>query len=266
MKSKDKKLSNKQLLCNEIQRKEILKEIENFQNFDFEVYQKLIFYDERYFLEANSLTSPFSVYFSQCLKEEDKFYTPVAYEKMGISLLIAILDYEKLNPFSRIGNSDYKTLEKLRISVARNIISFEERYKTSAYCNVYLKNLNLVKKFESLNEKIIDQLINQNQKISKRSNSMSIRKTHNSSNNNIIINNYNNNYISLITNENISNENNLNGNVNNLKNIDSKKISYNFNIGNSIMNNININNYNFNVCNFENSNNSNLCKFHSFYY
>jgi len=264
--TKDKLSSNKQLINSENERLKLLKEIENFNNIDFDMYQKLMFFDERYFIEANSFTNPNNLNISQCLKEENLYYTPISYEKMGISLLIAILDYEKLNPFSRIGNSDFKTIENLRFYVANRTFNTEEKYISSAYCQNYIKNLNTVKKFESLNEKIIDK-ITKMEKTSKRSNSMNIRKIsnpYNNSNNNIVINNFNSNYFDLLSNGNFppGAKLNINSNNNNL----SKKITYNINVANSFMNNININNYNFNVHNYANSDN-NLCKlFENFYF
>jgi len=169
-------------------------------------------------------------------------------------MLIAVLDYEKLNPFSRLANTEYKSIENLRISVAHQIFQGEEKYKSSAFCQNYIKNLNSVKKFESINEKIIEKL--KNRKISKRSNSMSMRKINNAYNNNIIINNFNNNYFGLISSAN--NPHNINYDNNNFI-TDPKKVFYNINVGDSMMSQININNYNFNVCNYSNSDN-NLCK------
>ena len=252
--SKEKLNQNKNMINTELERQEILKQIENFENIDFEIYQKLVFFDERYFIEANSFKNPNKIHLSDCLKEEDHFYTPIAYEKMGISLLISVLDNEKLNPFSRIGNSNYKNLENLRLSLANSIFNSEEKYKSSAYCQNYMKNLNSVKKFESLNEKIYKK-ISENDKALKKSNSQNVRKISNPFNNNIVINNFSNNYFDILNNENFSESNNQN-NINN--NNDANKITYNINLGKSYMNNININNYNFNVCNFSNS--DNLCK------
>jgi hypothetical protein len=217
---------------------------------DFEAYKNLNFFDERYFLEANSLKNPNNKCFAQCLKEEERFYTPIAYEKMGVSLLISILDYEKLNPFSRLGSSDYKSIENLRMSVANHLFNSEEKYKSSAYCQNYMKNLDSVKKFESLNELIIHKL--NKDKVSKRSNSLSVKKMSNHygglyNSSNIIINNFNGKYFDLF-----ANRGNVNINTNENAN-DAKRIMYSVDVGNQLMNSININNFNNNLCNYENS-------------
>lgn len=181
-------------------------------------------------MEANSFKNPNNIFFSQCLKEEENFYTPIAYEKMGVSLLIAVLDYEKLNPFSRLGNSDYKSIESLRISVANHLFNSEEKYKASASCQNYIKNLDSVKKFESLNEKIIQKL--NKDKAAKRSNSMSVKK---------IINPYNYLYQNSITNEDANN---------------AKRTLFNVDAYYAFINSINVNNFNFNISNFANSQNT----------
>ncbi len=49
-----------------------------------------------------------------CASDEESFYTPIAYQKMGVSLLISILDYEGLNPFSRLYNSEFKEVRVVR--------------------------------------------------------------------------------------------------------------------------------------------------------
>ena len=218
---------------------------------DFEAYKNLNFFDERYFLEAKSFKNPNNNCFAQCLKEEERSYTPIAYEKMGVSLLISILDYEKLNPFSRLGSSDYKSIENLRMSVADHLFNSEEKYKSSAYCQNYVKNLDSVKKFESLNEMIIHKL--NKEKAFKRSNSLSFKKMINhygglyNNSSNIIVNNFNRKYFDLF-----ANGGNVNINTNENAN-DAKRIMYAVDVGNQLMNSININNFNNSVCNYENS-------------
>lgn len=178
---------------------------------------------------------------------------------MGVSLLIAVLDYEKLNPFSRVGNSDYQTIENLRMSVATQLLNSEEKYKTSSQCQSYLKNLNAVKKFESLGEKIIEKLSNIDKALAaKRSNSVDFRKISNSqfgffdnnssSSNNIVINNFNRNFFNLIASGKFGSEYG-NSDKYEFLNDAAKKFNYDIKVGNSLMNNININNYNFNMCN-----------------
>jgi hypothetical protein len=225
-----------------------LKEIENFDNIDYEMFQKLIFFDERYFMEANSFTNPNNLNISKCLKEEDQYYTPISYEKMGISLLISVLDYEKLNPFSRIGNTDFKCIENLRLYVANQIFHAEEKYKGSAFCQNYIKSLDSVKKFESINEKIIEKLFNL-EKLNKRRNSSNNRNISCPYySNNIIINNTNNNYFDYTSEGNFavdkySNLNSINNNLVNRNNYitQSKYFMINMNDNNYISNSHHLN-------------------------
>ena len=80
----------------------------------------------------------------QCLQDEENFYTPISYEKQGIAVLISVLDYEGLNPFSRIKNSEYKEVKNLRNLIEQNILCNNERYKSSLYYqNMYKKFLRI---------------------------------------------------------------------------------------------------------------------------
>ncbi len=151
------------------------------------------------------------------------------------------------------------------MSVANHLLNSEEKYKSSSTCQNYVKNLNAVKKFESLNEQITANLSKIEKASAKRNNSMINRKIsdisdpqyglfHNghasSCGSNIVINNFNGNYFDMLS----SGKMNVNANANNVNfNDAAKKIiynMYNINVGNSLLNSININNYNFNLPHF----------------
>lgn len=261
-------------ICNdsEIKGKEtVLNLIKSYNNFDFPLYKKLAFFDERYDLEADFIKHEKENHFKECSKEEKKFHTPIAYEKMGVSLLIAILDYEELNPFSRIGNTDYKSVENLRLSIANNLINSEEKFRSSSSCNNFIKNLNYMKKFKSIKEEITEKIL-QKDKILKRVKSeerlKNVDPNYDKINNNIIINNFNNNFFNFTNNKNFITEekNRLNKIINNIVNqtenqqflTDKKNMIYKLKVPDALMNRVNINHFNYNICGFGNENDDKL--------
>ena len=93
-----------------------------------------------------------------CLKDEELFYTPIAYEKMGVALLISVLDYEGLNPFSKIKKSEHKEVKVLRSATAQHIYNTNERYKNSLYYQNMYKNISTQKSFKSFYEKFFEKI------------------------------------------------------------------------------------------------------------
>lgn len=89
-----------------------------------------------------------------CKIDNQEFYTPIAYEKMGISLLISVLDYEGLNPFSRISNSIYRDIFGVREAVSGLILNTYDKFKGNIMCTNLHKNINSLKKFTSIYEKL----------------------------------------------------------------------------------------------------------------
>ena len=75
---------------------------------------------------------------------------------MGISVLIAILDYEKLNPFSRLGNTEYKSIESLRVIAGNYVFNSEVKFKSSSPCKNIIEEIHNHKKANSINQKIVD--------------------------------------------------------------------------------------------------------------
>jgi hypothetical protein len=142
--------------------------IENFSYINFEIYSKLMFYEYHYYNYNNKNNKEYkftnktklkfekdnSFFFS--IKDEEKYYTPVSYEKMGISLLIAILDYEKLNPFSRLGNTEYKCLENLRSVTGKYLFKNDEKFKLTPNIKIIYKNIKNQKGVISLQEKYVN--------------------------------------------------------------------------------------------------------------
>jgi hypothetical protein len=49
--------------------------------------------------------------------------------ELGENILVSILDVVEKNPYSRIPNSEHKTLEALRRSLATELLQEEERFK-----------------------------------------------------------------------------------------------------------------------------------------
>lgn len=90
-----------------------------------------------------------------CASDEDSFHTPISYQKMGVSLLTAILDYEGLNPFSRLYNSEFKDVKGVRENVSKNIYLKEDKYRGNLMISNLNKNIEAFKKFKSLFEKFI---------------------------------------------------------------------------------------------------------------
>ncbi len=97
-----------------------------------------------------------------CLPDEEFYHTPVAYHKMGASLLIAILDYEGLNPFSRIFNSQYNSVEGVRENLCNIIINKSEKFRGNLLFSNLSKNIDNFKKFNSLYEKYMTKNVRSN--------------------------------------------------------------------------------------------------------
>jgi hypothetical protein len=58
---------------------------------------------------------------SQIYAEGPPFFTIEMYENVGRSLLITILDLFNRNPFSRVSNSQYKTIDAIRKEVMQQV-------------------------------------------------------------------------------------------------------------------------------------------------
>jgi len=74
---------------------------------------------------------------------------------MGVSLLISILDYEGLNPFSRLYNSEFKEVRVVRENISKNIYQKIDKYRGNLLVSNLNKNIEAFKKFKSLFEKYI---------------------------------------------------------------------------------------------------------------
>jgi hypothetical protein len=85
--------------------------------------------------------------------DDGQFLTPFCYEKMGIALLISLLDYEEINPFSRISNTEYCSIENLRKSLSLKLISEEDRFKHNLLFLNMAKDITRYKRQHSINEK-----------------------------------------------------------------------------------------------------------------
>lgn len=91
---------------------------------------------------------------------DPNLFTPVEYEKMGFSLLIAILDYEELNPYSRVFKSEYSNLSNLRKFISNRILKEDDKYRNNVMNQNLNKDICAVKKFIPLFEKFINHLNN----------------------------------------------------------------------------------------------------------
>jgi cytosolic carboxypeptidase protein 5 len=87
-------------------------------------------------------------------------FTPVEYEKMGFSLLIAILDYEELNPYSRVFKSEYSHVSNVRKFISNKILKEDDKYRNNVLNQNLNKDICAVKKFVPLFEKFINHLNN----------------------------------------------------------------------------------------------------------
>ena len=118
----------------------------NNSHFDINKMIMKLFYEYKYYNEEylNNLL---------CYKDENNFHTPIAYEKMGISLLISILDYENMNPFTRVRKSEYNDVKGVRNIMAEFVYNSNDKYKRGLYYDNMCKNINQRKVFNSVYEK-----------------------------------------------------------------------------------------------------------------
>jgi hypothetical protein len=58
---------------------------------------------------------------SQVYAEGPPFFTIECYENVGRSLLVTILEVFGRNPFSRIGNSQYKNIDAVRKEIMQQV-------------------------------------------------------------------------------------------------------------------------------------------------
>lgn len=80
--------------------------------------------------------------------EQNQFYTPVSYMNLGKAILISLLDVFDKNPYSRIYNSEYKSLENLRKTLSIQIYQSSERFR--------IMDPNCLKKLRQTNDLIKD--------------------------------------------------------------------------------------------------------------
>ena len=109
----------------------------------------------------------FNKSFPQSYGENNKIYTPEIYDRHGIGILISILDYEELNPYSVIFNGPFKTVCELRKFVANKLIQDEDRFKNNILLKDLAKEISFQKKFTPLYERfMINKSVRYNSKIS----------------------------------------------------------------------------------------------------
>ena len=83
-----------------------------------------------------------------------EFYYPKSYEKMGRQLLISVLDYEELNPFSKVFSSEFENVYNLRKYISIKLSKEDPRFKNNNLIQNLIKNINFVKNFFSTIEKL----------------------------------------------------------------------------------------------------------------
>jgi len=105
-------------------------------------------------LPSHTLNKAFEFYedkkeYNDCEDSQNNilFYTPFSYEKMGIAILISILDYEGKNPFTKICNTNYKNLKSIRSAVAMKLVKEDDKYKGNLYFQSIAKDIDNFKKF-----------------------------------------------------------------------------------------------------------------------
>ena len=98
--------------------------------------------------------------------EENKLYTPEIYDRHGIGLLISILDYEELNPYSLVFNGPFKTVCEMRKFIANKLLQDEDRFRNNVLLKDLAKEITFQKKFTPLYEKfMINKSVRYNSKI-----------------------------------------------------------------------------------------------------
>ncbi len=80
--------------------------------------------------------------------------SPKSYEKMGIALVISIMDYEGINPYSRLFTSEFQSLFNLRSHVSNKLLNEDDKYKRSLANHSFNKDINSFKKTLSIFEKL----------------------------------------------------------------------------------------------------------------
>jgi len=127
----------------------------DYFNINIERLQKEIKIDKsiKNLLYENKFENNYDLINFPCFPDEETFHTPIAYQKMGISLLIAILDYEDLNPFTRLYNSDFKDVKGVRECVSKNLLFKDEKFRGNLLYSNLNKNIESFKKFNSLFDK-----------------------------------------------------------------------------------------------------------------
>ena len=83
-----------------------------------------------------------------------EFYDPKSYEKMGRQLLVSVLDYEELNPFSKVFSSEFQNVFNLRKYISIKLSQEDPRFKNNNLIQNLIKNINFVKTFQSTFEKL----------------------------------------------------------------------------------------------------------------
>ncbi len=87
-----------------------------------------------------------------------EFYHPKIYEKMGRELLISVLDYEELNPFSKVFSSEFQNVYNVRKFISLKLSQDDARFKNNNLIQNLIKDINYVKTFTSLYEKFSQKL------------------------------------------------------------------------------------------------------------
>ena len=77
------------------------------------------------------------------------------FDRHAESLMVSILDYEELNPFSLIFNSEYRTVHELRKTIALKLLQEEDRFKNNVLLRDLAKEISYQKKFVPLYEKFM---------------------------------------------------------------------------------------------------------------
>ena len=82
---------------------------------------------------------------------DESCYTIKMYEKMGIDILITLLDYEELNPFSRLFINE-NSLDEMRKTTATKLLE-ENQFKSNINIQI-TKDMRQLKKFPSILDKL----------------------------------------------------------------------------------------------------------------
>ena len=73
---------------------------------------------------------------------------------MGRQLLVSVLDYEELNPFSKVFSSEFQNVFNLRKYISIKLSQEDPRFKNNNLIQNLIKNINFVKTFQSTFEKL----------------------------------------------------------------------------------------------------------------